>query len=1602
MAEEQQQGNEPFETLAADPKFRNYAKEADALFNTTLSQEIANTRGGQSSVPQLSNPSEELARSQTPSGQPLNLKTQAYLGGNFATGPNPGLKSPDVSSREYAEQISNLVGDPNTWSKSGGEYAKPYSYDSGVQNLNFDRYYNHPKFAQLGWSPYRDNELVYNENSSWWDDFNRMRGQFTGLAGQGFKSMYGWTTGDSQKFDRELANQFTKKMGIMNSSKEGFGASLTNFAGNAAYTVGIMSSFLLEEAALWGATALSGGTLGEITVPESIAAAARMMKGVNAMGKPLKAVEKSLAGGKAVENIATASRARELYKFAKQIVPLQNTRNFLSQGAKILDGTTDFKKLKDFAFLAKGTGSLYRDLREINAVMAESDLEGGMVRNEMTTDLLNEYYDEHGTSPEEADAEKIYAAANEAGLQTRMANIPTIYLSNKLVFGKMIKGWRPSSAVLTDMIKGGIKGGTMVFNKEGKAEILKGLSRYGKGIYWKSAPSRILKNSLRYGKANLAEGIQEWSQEVVADQARDYYKSIYSNPGIAGSRQFWASLDKGVENQLSGQGLEVFLSGFFMGGLVQGPQNLVFQTLNEKYTEYTSPEQFTKQKEARAEWENRIVNAYNATKGKGIIPFFNVLEQNMVTQSNLEKQMSQAELNKDRKEVEDIKDESLFTHMNALYRNGGAEHFIAQLEAMKELTPEEQEEAFPQSIAEGDKNNSPLIDRIDKVIARAKQIEAQQKEIDERFPNPFDPGVYSRREQMMEFVNESIDHYAFEEAKKQAIYSTYAFGRAKERIHSLVQKVGGRDKPLANIDATDITALFDPEQLSSKIKTMTQEIATYSKGTPEQKANAEKLKAKRDSLKSLGVAMANYVHIAEGIKKGTLVKKLVEAAAERDVPSYSNEYTIAAEAIDNLEKAYFDHVKLLGKQAKELVIDEKIAPSFESLIDYMELDSDAKSLAKSINILYDPEGFRKNSETHRKILKEVYDQRETLMREAYQNYLALKDKNELLVALGKAGVWIKPEDVEAFDMGEFTNIKFFSVTKPFKEITKDSPKYVKDIKPKLDAFLKVSDKMPADDAAPGSTPPPAAGSTPAGSAPAGSAPVTQNTIITFDMTFEEMDAINPEVSVALKKFIQGFINLHATEEEQIDITDPESYKPALRKAVNASLILKTFNDKVGKPPVTADPSASEIPAGFRIVPEGEALPAGDYTHYMNYKGLGINITNAPAKTAKAVKIVPVATIGTPGTIVYASPTLGKSSLAIEFPEQYVDGDQILADFMKDPNNRAAFPFMETEDTLIEYVNSKRLNISPEDLKENFAQKAGLIFYTVTDNEIYADEIKEAFDKATEGGKIVLTSNQFAIPWASEAYLIEQSNQAMRAMAAEFKKRTPSLGKSRSEQDANRIMSIERAKTKGMKVTEVPGDKHLKDLLTVEPEKVSTELKDRIAQATGEELEIILNDVIEKQSEPNYLQKQQLTSEDVYALIAARKEELGESVEFENISVGDILIMKSWKKYGRKGMVKVIKKNPKSLVLVPETNKNQKFTLPSTSKNQISYVYKKGQAVPEIPGLTPEAEAKSKETIENLEASQTNVIDVAAALGETEGKTAKEIRKDFKNKPKPDC
>jgi len=239
----------------------------------------------------------------------------AYLAENFMQGasgidpkkymPNQGLNTPEIDMNLMNPDEKNLFKKDmmNRMSKNlVGQSINPYQFGKEAQfgasldHHAYERYYAHNDFEDLGFSPFRDNESLYNENSSFWDEMSRASGQWWTLTGLGFRDALGF--GDLD--DMENARKFEKAMAIGQSTKGGFTGFATNLYLNSGYTFGIMAELAAEEIALavgsavlavpsGGSSAVAGGSL---MAARGARASHKIYKGWNASRKLLNAMDK--------------------------------------------------------------------------------------------------------------------------------------------------------------------------------------------------------------------------------------------------------------------------------------------------------------------------------------------------------------------------------------------------------------------------------------------------------------------------------------------------------------------------------------------------------------------------------------------------------------------------------------------------------------------------------------------------------------------------------------------------------------------------------------------------------------------------------------------------------------------------------------------------------------------------------------------------------------------------------------------------------------------------------------------------------------------------------------------------------------------------------------------------------------------------------------------------------------------------------------------------------------------------------------------------------------------------------------------------------------
>jgi hypothetical protein len=300
----------------------------------------------------------------------------------------PGIKNNEPN---MGQSILSYMRQADAWAFDNTRFAKTYDYGADWKHANFNKYYNSSAFKDLKFSPYRDNDQHYNNNTSAWDDFLRATSGQLKLFGHGFISMEEGSDSAAEAMERINAEY--------GSTRKGVGGFMSNLMLSAGYTQGIVARIALEELALAAATLGSGFAASEVTVP---AMGVEAVRGIAAIGKVGKYLKNTLQTFKTLDNL---DNARQIWNAARNIprglgkFVAPQTMEF---GANLLKGANaaqEFKDLKNYAKVFKGVGSMYSDYRQFRLAYSEGAMEGKMLETKLNEDLINEYYAKNGKMP---------------------------------------------------------------------------------------------------------------------------------------------------------------------------------------------------------------------------------------------------------------------------------------------------------------------------------------------------------------------------------------------------------------------------------------------------------------------------------------------------------------------------------------------------------------------------------------------------------------------------------------------------------------------------------------------------------------------------------------------------------------------------------------------------------------------------------------------------------------------------------------------------------------------------------------------------------------------------------------------------------------------------------------------------------------------------------------------------------------------------------------------------------------------------------------------------------------------------------------------------
>lgn len=885
------------------------------------------------------------------------------------------------------EILNNTIANSQIHSTSTYNKGKLQTFGADMDHHQFERYYNHPKFKELGFNPYVDNEAKYNAASSFGDDFRRTWGQWQTLVGLGARDAFSFGPAS----DRTFAKDFEKAMAIGTSNRGGMGGFVNNLFLNSGYTFGIMGEIIAEEVALWGATALTGGATGELALTRTAENAGRLFAG---LFKAEEWAKKANKVTQALDKLADVNTARQVFNGLETGAIATGkfiARNTAGETYNFLSNFNKLENLSGVAKTAQGFGAMYRDIRNVRLAFGESALEGGMVENEMIENLYDSFVTTHGREPDEHEAAKIKTTAKTAALTTTWANLPTIYLSNQIVLGSMMKSFSPLKRFIP--IAENQFGRTML-TKSGIEVVEKGFKSAAKGLI---QPRTYGKFALDYLSANLAEGLQESAQEVISGTNKQYYKNLYSGTTRGG---YYNSIADNIEKQFSPEGLEIFASGFFMGGIV-GSAGAVAGAAKENVLKFFDKNYAAKKDAALKDMQRKakVMDDYY----KDPLKYNDKHLNNLTEQKVIQDKMAEAEAKGDSHMFHTLQNRSKANQLWTVLEAGMEDTFVQRFKELTNLSDEELLKAIPNS-GDAAQTRADLESMSSKMVEFKKTYDFVKKEL----PNEFKPWDFKQGTD--EYNIEAQAYTTFEAAQKDLIFMADGVKNTLKRMNGIMGEAVN-DVGVAGVTATDLTVLFNQGDLALEMGTLRQEIKSFGDEalvTPEAKKLKKDKEAKLKYLEEFNNAIFDV--ITELTPSETEVNKAIGADSKDIV--FTKENFIKAATYNKALSAYKNYVK---SRAKGPVSDKNIESAFEKMVDYYKLDMEHNNFNQSVNTLINPKSFYEYTARKKEVMDAEYKDRMIRITEALQNYEKSMHRNDLLQELYKKGVFFNIEEWDALE-----------------------------------------------------------------------------------------------------------------------------------------------------------------------------------------------------------------------------------------------------------------------------------------------------------------------------------------------------------------------------------------------------------------------------------------------------------------------------------------------------------------------------------------------------------------------------------------------------------
>jgi hypothetical protein len=542
--------------------------------------------------------------------------------------------------------------------------------------------------------------------------------------------------------------------------------------------------------------------------------------------------------------------------------------------------------------------------------------------------------------------------------------------------------------------------------------------------WWTEPLYKSAKATVGYFKANIMEGLQENAQEIISEATKNYYIESFKNPSLATTEFARAQFKHAYENQFNSQGLETFLSGFAMGFPARG-LNYSIDFGTRMAQRMSNPVEYKKEIQKQKNYAKQLVDTLNNTS---ILEFYNNPSFHLGSQAELSRKLRETTDKDERQKLfeDSVRMESFLRAMTFAMKHDTMDLYYDQMEAYKDMTQEEFEEAFGLEKGAG----ADYLANISTMQERARNIEKRWKEAETKFPLPDDIGdmLESLPANSAELEQVQLMYHAWNEAKTNYVFFNESYEQVEQQITKVTQAI---TTVLSKYDVrlSDVQLLFDNELLKTEVAYLKRDIEMLKSMEDLNEEQQEQLKLnteKLENLNDLKEAMTKHAGLNQEkqdiidnirINISTSEQAMEMGLSDEDIDATAselyekNQFQLSKIYVE-LDIAFKNYIRTLtGNQETELNESDLDSATLE-FHNFMKLSEERKKLARVINKVSDPEGYMEMVERNMLWMKELYDQRRGYYEEMISKGFKGIEDNAILNELAKQNIFISEEDLE--------------------------------------------------------------------------------------------------------------------------------------------------------------------------------------------------------------------------------------------------------------------------------------------------------------------------------------------------------------------------------------------------------------------------------------------------------------------------------------------------------------------------------------------------------------------------------------------------------------